>query len=201
VCRVVTDWERVVEFHGHVCPGLAIGYRAAKLALERFLEKGGNLDDLYVITENDACGVDAIQVLTGCTFGKGRLIYKDTGKMAYTFGSISWGKGERLVVRGEFWQRSSDQEELFNKILEKKATEEERKRFSELQNKRAEEILTMPTDQLFKIQEVPFKIRPVKIFKSLTCSKCGESVMEPKARLYHGEIVCKDCFIDYKVCE
>ena len=29
--------------------------------------------------------VDAVQVLTGCTFGKGNLIYRPTGKMAFSF--------------------------------------------------------------------------------------------------------------------
>ncbi|HBC95098.1 MAG TPA: formylmethanofuran dehydrogenase, partial [Pelotomaculum sp.] len=24
------DWEKSVEFHGHSCPGLAIGYRVSK---------------------------------------------------------------------------------------------------------------------------------------------------------------------------
>ncbi|MCI5226087.1 MAG: formylmethanofuran dehydrogenase, partial [Candidatus Electrothrix sp. AX2] len=24
------DWKRCVEFHGHTCPGLAIGYRIAQ---------------------------------------------------------------------------------------------------------------------------------------------------------------------------
>ena len=23
-----TDWEKAVEFHGHACPGLAIGFKA-----------------------------------------------------------------------------------------------------------------------------------------------------------------------------
>ena len=27
-------WERCVAFHGHACPGLAIGYRAALYAAE-----------------------------------------------------------------------------------------------------------------------------------------------------------------------
>lgn len=27
------DWQRCVAFHGHVCPGLAIGYKAVQIAL------------------------------------------------------------------------------------------------------------------------------------------------------------------------
>jgi len=31
---VQKDWDRCVEFHGHVCPGLAIGFQAAQIALK-----------------------------------------------------------------------------------------------------------------------------------------------------------------------
>jgi hypothetical protein len=42
--------------------------------------------------ENDSCAVDAVQVMTGCTFGKGNLIFRDYGKQAYTFMSRATGK-------------------------------------------------------------------------------------------------------------
>jgi len=29
----LSDWQRVIDFHGHACCILAIGYKAAKLAL------------------------------------------------------------------------------------------------------------------------------------------------------------------------
>ena len=29
------DWQRRLEFHGHSCPGLAIGFRACEAARER----------------------------------------------------------------------------------------------------------------------------------------------------------------------
>ncbi|MDR3544029.1 MAG: FmdE family protein [Desulfosporosinus sp.] len=31
---VQRDWDRCVEFHGHICPGLAIGFQAAQIALK-----------------------------------------------------------------------------------------------------------------------------------------------------------------------
>lgn len=35
-------WEKVAEFHGHQCPGLAIGYKACEAAMEKMniLEEG-----------------------------------------------------------------------------------------------------------------------------------------------------------------
>ncbi|MDD1754133.1 MAG: formylmethanofuran dehydrogenase subunit E family protein, partial [Methanothrix sp.] len=30
------DFKKAAEFHGHICPGLAIGYRVAKYAKEHY---------------------------------------------------------------------------------------------------------------------------------------------------------------------
>jgi len=37
------DFQRCAAFHGHICPGLAIGYRAARLAMERLQESRANV--------------------------------------------------------------------------------------------------------------------------------------------------------------
>jgi hypothetical protein len=60
--------NQTVAFHGHWCPGLAIGIRAAEWALQ---EMGRATDEeIVAVVETDMCGVDAIQFLIGCTFGK-----------------------------------------------------------------------------------------------------------------------------------
>jgi formylmethanofuran dehydrogenase subunit E len=62
--------DKVVEFHGHMCAGLALGIRAAEVGLA---EVGPHAPDeeVVAVVETDMCGVDAIQFRTGCTFGKG----------------------------------------------------------------------------------------------------------------------------------
>ena len=92
-------WKKCVEFHGHECPGLAIGYRAAVAASE-YLEIGKSDDeDIVCITENDACGVDAVQRILSCTIGKGNLIYRGTGKMAFSFFDRNSGKKVRFCLK------------------------------------------------------------------------------------------------------
>ena len=54
-------------------------------------------EEVVAMVETDMCAVDGIQSLTGCTFGKGNLLYKDHGKLAFTFYRRSDGKGVRLV--------------------------------------------------------------------------------------------------------
>ena len=63
-------YDEIVRFHGHECPGLAIGYRMATAAMETLDSFRAEDEELVAIVENDACGVDALQCVTGCTFGK-----------------------------------------------------------------------------------------------------------------------------------
>ena len=92
LCREVANgmalernlWEKAVDFHGHVCMGLARGCRVAQAAMQVFKERDID-EELVAIVENDSCSIDAIQVLIGCTLGKGNLIYRDYGKSVYTF--------------------------------------------------------------------------------------------------------------------
>ena len=113
-------WEDCAQFHGHKCPGLAIGYRAAVLAMEKLgLSEGSQDEELVCISENDACGVDAIQVITGCTAGKGNLIFHMTGKEAYSFYCRKSGKSIRPVFqRDDIEKTKMSKEERMQQILE-----------------------------------------------------------------------------------
>ncbi|NTW05305.1 MAG: formylmethanofuran dehydrogenase, partial [Peptococcaceae bacterium] len=101
MCMEKSLWEKTVEFHGHICPGLAIGFRAVSLALEK-LDYGRSIDEeLVAIVENDACGVDAVQVVSGCTFGKGNFFFRDYGKQVYTFAIRNTNRAVRVSVKSE----------------------------------------------------------------------------------------------------
>ena len=58
-------FAEAARFHGHICPGLALGYRAAEVALERLRSGRAEDEELVTIAETDACGVDAIQFQIG----------------------------------------------------------------------------------------------------------------------------------------
>jgi len=94
-------FEEIVRFHGHQCPGLAIGYRMATAAMENLQSMRAEDEELVAIVENDACGVDALQCITGCTFGKGNLLFRDYGKQVYTVYSRSTRKGVRVRFHGK----------------------------------------------------------------------------------------------------
>ena len=90
-------YAEIVKFHGHECPGLAIGYRMASAGMKAIGSLRAEDEEIVSIVEKDACGVDALQCITGCTFGKGNLIFHDYGKHVYTIYSRSLRKGVRVV--------------------------------------------------------------------------------------------------------
>ena len=95
------EYAEIIKFHGHECPGLAMGYRMATAGLKSIKSLHASDEEIVSIVENDACGVDALQCLTGCTFGKGNLIFHDYGKHVYTIYSRATKKGVRVVFNPE----------------------------------------------------------------------------------------------------
>jgi formylmethanofuran dehydrogenase subunit E len=140
--------------------------------------------------------VDAIQSLTGCTFGKGNLIHLDYGKNAFTFIRRSDGKAVRIVTRPDGWgDPSPEHQALFTKIRAETATPEEQQRFQELHQERARMILNRPLETIFEVTPVePAIPAKARIHDSVTCTGCGESVMETRSRLFRGESFCIPCF-------
>jgi formylmethanofuran dehydrogenase subunit E len=186
--------EKTIAFHGHSCPGLAIGIRAAELALK---EVGRAPDEeIVAVVETDMCGVDAIQYLTGCTYGKGNLIHKDYGKNAFTFYRRRDNKAIRLVTRRDvFGDVGPVFKELNRKVQEEGLTEDEEKTWHEIRERISKRLMESDPSEIFEIKEptapVPKKARMVG---SLVCESCGEPVMETRTRRFHEKVLCIPCF-------
>jgi formylmethanofuran dehydrogenase subunit E len=191
------DEQRIKEttsFHGHWCPGLAIGIRAAEWALK---EMGKSPDEeIVAVVETDMCGVDAIQYLTGCTFGKGNLIHKDYGKNAFTFYRRRDGKAMRLVTRPTMYGDSGPiLRKLHHKMQAEGLTKEEEKTWQETRARLSKRIMESDLAEVFDFKTpnhpVPKKAR---ILSSLTCEICGEPVMETRTRRFNDQVLCIPCF-------
>ncbi len=192
--RLPEDFERCVEFHGHICPGLVMGYLATKLGLEKLGERRAEDEELVAIVENDACFVDAVQVLSGCTFGKGNFIFKDYGKIAVTFLSRKSGEGVRVCLKPDAVASDPRHRELFQKIQQGNATEEEKEQFYKLHRERSLKILNTPPEEIFTVQEIRTELPPkARIEPSVLCSKCKEPVMKSRTVERENEVLCKSC--------
>ena len=186
-------FEQVVAFHGHACPGLALGYRVAREALEQLHIERAQDEELVAIVENNACGVDAIQMMTGCTFGKGNLFFKDYGKHVYTFYNRQTGKGIRIYAENYYTQDQFDQRfvQLSKKIVRSDAEENELRRIVDA---RIELLLEKPAQDFLKVAEA---LEPIperaKIFSSSRCDRCHEKVMSGRLQNIDGQNLCLDC--------
>ena len=188
------DFKRCADFHGHVCPGLSIGYRAAKTGMKWLKEKRAEDEEMVAIVETDACSADAVQVLTGCTFGKGNFIYRDYGKMALTLFSRNTGMGVRVSMRPGAYQSDPEHMALLRKIMAKEATATDRERFQALHHQRSCDMLEAPEDELFDVTEVQTQLPSrAKIEPSQPCARCGEPTMPSKMESVGGEKICRGC--------
>ncbi len=194
-CSVEKDMiDKTIAFHGHSCPGLIIGIRAAELALQRL----GQVEerDLVAVVETDMCGVDAIQFITGCTFGKGNLIHKDYGKVAFSFYDRSRNRGFRAVLRQDIsGALGSELRSLAKKVENGTANEEEHARLKDLRGELQERYMNADLEKMFIVTEPSFPVpKPARILQSLRCEACGEMTMESRTRRFDGKILCLPCF-------
>ena len=165
-------YEDLIAFHGHSCPGLAIGYRMSQAALAALADSRAADEEIVAIVENDACGVDALQCLSGCTFGKGNLVFRDYGKQVYTLYSRNSGRGVRVVFspRNVSENARKDRDQFINWLL------------------------SAPEDDLVSLREVQIdEPEPASIVNSVQCAFCDESVMETRTRDISGKTACIPC--------
>jgi formylmethanofuran dehydrogenase subunit E len=186
-------FEDTIKFHGHTCPGLALGYRVANLALKEFGLRARD-EELVAIVENNSCAVDAIQFICGCTFGKGNLIFKDFGKQVYTFIRRPDFEAVRIAVKWEpppedpetemMWKRYSGGDrspEVITVVQDRKA-------------RKMQTILAADDTELFKIKRIDLEMpEAARIYKSITCASCGEKVMEPRTHMVGDKLLCIPC--------
>ena len=189
------SFKEVVGFHGHSCPGLALGYRVALAALKEMgMERTSEDEELVAIVENDSCAVDAIQVVTGCTLGKGNLMYKDYGKQVYTFIKRPSGDAVRISIDFTPPPENREEEEMWRRYREGDRSEEVMKTVHMRKAKNTQAILDAPDGEILKITRLMMPLPPfARIYQSLRCEKCGEKMAEPGARVRDGKIVCIPC--------
>jgi formylmethanofuran dehydrogenase subunit E len=184
------DFKKAAEFHGHICPGLTMGYRVAKYAKEHYPRSQD--EELVCIAENSSCSIDAVQALLGCTSGKGNLVLKDNGKQVFTFYSRDKGKALRIYFKGDILK---GMDALRKKQAAGSLSSDEKKELQAMRAGIIDDILNARDEDVLSVREVdipaPDKAR---IYPSLVCQECGEGFMEILGRTAKGKILCKDCF-------
>lgn len=189
------DYKRCIEFHGHTCMGVTIGYLAAQLAMKILAEVPAIDEELIAVVETDACCCDAIQVLTGCTFGKGNFFYLDYGKMAFSFASRTTGEGVRLSLKNEIFFIPDQEQKLAEKIAAGNPADSDVAAYEKLYESRGEELFARGPEGFFDVETLENFIMPDKAPRaaSKSCDICGEMVMETKLEITGNHLVCRGC--------
>lgn len=188
------SFDEVIDFHGHACPGLALGYRVSTFALKELGERASD-EELVAVVENKSCAVDAVQVITGCTLGKGNLIVNDYGKQVYTFIKRPSGNGIRISIDWNPPEESEDEKNMWDRYIKGDRTERVLRIVHNRKARKIKAIMDAKDEDIFKvIRDIFILPEEAKIYPSLRCAICNEKVMEPRARVKDGKIVCIPCF-------
>lgn len=144
----------VKKFHGEICPGVALGYRACQIALSQLYpgQIAPRGDQFVVCGVARACPADSISFITGARYAKGsdgafngNLAFDESaGKSSYIFASMTSGKAIKLNNKFEFSKE-------FEEAKAKKDTDPEAKAmFLKMSKCLSQKILTAPDKEIFE---------------------------------------------------
>ena len=186
------------RIHGHFCPGLAMGVIAGAYGMKEFGLANDGMEELLAIIEINNCFSDGIQYVSGCTIGNNALVYRDFGKTAVTFCRRD-GRGLRLIVKPDYRMKLREKvpefDGLFQKVVtERKGDEQDRLEFKKAAAKASFALVEMAREDIITATPVKVKIPEyAPIRESVTCEKCGESVMGSKIVAQNGKKLCRVC--------
>lgn len=166
------DLQSAIAYHGHVCSGIVLGVRMARLGLKRLsIEDPHSYRDLVVYLEADRCISDAIQTVSGCTLGKRRLKWLDYGKLAATFIDLRTQQAVRLAVLAKHFPQEGEDLIAFWESI--------------------------PDEEIFKLENVQVEIKPEDLpgrpLRQAVCNCCGETVLDGRELVRNGKNFCYSC--------
>mgnify|MGYP005832538405 CR=1 FL=1 len=191
-------YETGLALHGHKCPAMPMGLRvgaAAMNALGVERAKDGQLVALVELGDDHCatCFADGIQVITGCTFGKGNIRKLHYGKWGVTLVEAATGRAVRVTPRAEA-MLANKQTEFFKEYREKGIPASQVP--PAVVEPLVERVMSAPEQALLTIGPIfhyPLPHRPHS-FSSLVCDACGEMVVEGYARIRGERRVCIPCW-------
>jgi formylmethanofuran dehydrogenase subunit E len=175
-----TVLEQLALLHPRICPrqilGARIGQRAGEL-LDMALPRSDKR--MLVIVETDGCFADGVSVASGCWFGRRTLRFVDFGKVAATFVDLRtcqavriWPGPRARMLAEEYVPHAPDR-----------------------WHAQLEGYRVMPTAELLRSCQVTVKIPFPQLLDAerVTCSACGEEIMNRRHVLRDDSVLCRAC--------
>lgn len=186
-----------LELHGHKCPAMPMGLRSGAIAMNRLgVERSGAKTLLAVVELGDDhcahCFGDGVQMVTGCTFGKGNIKKLGYGKFGLTLVDKATGRAVRVVPKGEA-QMQMKKTPFFTEFRMKGVPPTQVP--EEVVDPLIEQVLSGPEESMFEVSEV-FEYEAAgkdETFDSFLCDRCGEMVVESYGRVVGDRRVCIPC--------
>ncbi|KGK89766.1 formylmethanofuran dehydrogenase [Desulfosporosinus sp. HMP52] len=108
MCIEKTPWEQVIEFHGHTCAEIALGYRVAQIA-NRELGVSEIIEPLIKVTAyTHSCALDAFQIINRATYGRNYLFVVEQNIHSYVFQTKDSAEELQITVRSEIIEQVTE---------------------------------------------------------------------------------------------
>lgn len=195
-------WDKVLEAalieHGHLCPGMPLGFRAGRLALKALdTDREPNWAKAALLETGrhhalGGCFADGVQLATGCTFGKNLIRKLEYGKLAVTIAIKKDGKAVRVSVKPEIVQATLDLEYMDKRKQGTLATDIPYDLILEPFRK----IISRPEKEFLVVSDIftyTFPSKPKPSFNIGKCEICGDIAAENKLRVKDEKTVCLPC--------
>jgi formylmethanofuran dehydrogenase subunit E len=184
--------------HGHKCPAMPLGLRAGAAALDALgVERStdGQLEAVLELGDGHCahCFADGVQMITGCTFGKGNIRKLGYGKFGLTLVERATGRKVRVVPRVEA-QMASRQTPFFTEYRMKGIPASQVP--AEVVEPMIQKVMNAPVDQILKVGAVeqgPAIPKPEEQFAAFVCEACGDMVIEAYGRIHNDLRLCIPC--------
>lgn len=180
--EIKTFLEHSAALHDHVCPRQVLGVRMGMHAARLFDLALPQTDKrLYTFVETDGCFADGILVATGCSLGHRTMRLMDYGKVAATFVDTLTERAVRIAPHAQARTRALDY-----------APQSEGHWQAQL-----EAYQIMPVNELLVWQEVTLNLSMkalISINQRVTCSVCGEEILNEREVRVEDQVVCRSCF-------
>lgn len=184
------------KFHGHKCPAMPLGLKAASVAMNNLRVKRSQAGELFTILDLGeyhcaTCFADGVQVLTGCTYGKGNITRSHKGKFSLTLVDRKNGKAIKVTPIGS-WLKMAFQSKFME---ERKKGIPPQNISSEIADPLIEKVLSMPPEKQFIVQQLDnYNVNvPPHLWDKQLCEECGELTVAEYAHYIDGKYLCPDC--------
>jgi formylmethanofuran dehydrogenase subunit E len=190
-------YDAGLAFHGHKCPAMPLGLRTGEAAMNALgvsRAKDGELVAILELGDNHCatCFADGVQMITGCTFGKGNIKKIEKGKWGLTLIDKKSGKAVRVVPLASA-MLVSKQSDFMQKYRSKGIPASEVP--EEVVAPLIHNVMNAPESALIKVGPVmPYELKEKKSsYNGFVCEECGEMTVMEYGRIKGDKKVCIDC--------